>query len=145
MHKKELNIRNDSLERTNNTLKKQLTETNKTIKKLVNTINILKSDNQKLNDNNKENNNKINSIINELNDLNINKNSFLSQLKEKKEEEEKNKNDIIQNENIDNLQMGYQTQEAWKMKEDFKPLLMPINSREVFIKLEHSFSKKKLL
>ena len=39
---------------------------------------------------------------------------------EKKEEEEKNKNDIIQNENIDNLQMGYQTQEAWKMKEEIE-------------------------
>ena len=82
---KELNIRNDSLERTNNTLKKQLTETNKTIKKLVNTINILKSDNQKLNDNNKENKNKINSIINELNDLNINKSSILSELKTKED------------------------------------------------------------
>ena len=36
---KELNIRNDSLERTNTTLKHQLNETNKTITKLLNTIN----------------------------------------------------------------------------------------------------------
>lgn len=42
---------------------------------------MLKNDNQKLNDNNKENKNKINSIINELNDLNINRTSILSELK----------------------------------------------------------------
>ena len=116
---KELNIRNDSLERTNTTLKHQLNETNKTITKLVNTINMLKNDNQRLNDNNKENKNKIDSIINELNDLNINKSSILSELKIKEElilkydnkinilEEEINqlkmKNDINEDKHINNI------------------------------------------
>ena len=116
---KELNIRNDSLERTNTTLKHQLNETNKTITKLVNTINMLKNDNQRLNDNNKENKNKIDSIINELNDLNINKSSILSELKTKEElilkydnkinilEEEINqlkmKNDINEDKHINNI------------------------------------------
>ena len=65
---KEINIRNDSLERTNVSLNKKLLDKEKLITKLVRTINILKNDNQRFSNINNESENKLNFLIQELND-----------------------------------------------------------------------------